>query len=494
MGLDFACLKPKRDAMTTPETIIHRNYWLDEALALETPGHVAAPLDGDRRADVVIVGGGYTGLWTAIDLKSREPSLDVVLIERDICGWGASGRNAGYLLNLWAKFATMKRRFGRDEAIAIGRAVDQGIEELIQFCDDNGIDAEIRRHGWLMAATRPQHDGNWRAMIDDLARHQITPYEELSGGEIKDRWGLTGILSGMLDRTAGHLQPAKLVRGLRRVALERGVVIHEHTCLTGLERRRPPVVRTDRGSITADKVVIAMNAWGARLPELRRFIMVTGYANAMTAPQHDRLRESGFADGPCVNDSYNLINSLRPTAGGRVLFGKPGTALALGGYVDASFEEDTARLLDAERRRKELDPIMPGLQAAYAWSGPIDRSRDGLPVFGPLPGALDIVHATGFSGDGVGPCRLAGKVLASLVLETPDDLTALGLVRPPDPEFPPEPIRWIGTKLVRRAAGQIDLADRDNGRTGALTRRLGKLVAAGVADTEAAPTESPSTS
>lgn len=478
--------------MTTPEKTIHRNYWLDEALSLETAGEDAPPLDGDRRADVAIVGGGYTGLWTAIDLKTREPSLDVVLIERDICGWGASGRNAGYLLNLWAKFATMKRRFGRDEAVAIGRAVDQGIEDLIQFCDDNGIDAEIRRHGWLMAATRPQHDGNWPAMMDDLARHQITPYEELSGAEIEGRWGLTGILSGMLDRTAGHLQPAKLVRGLRRVALERGVIIHEHTGLTGLERRRPPVVRTDHGSITADKVVIAMNAWGARLPELRRFIMVTGYANAVTPPQPERLRDTGFADGPCVNDSYNLINSLRPTAGGRVLFGKPGHAMALAGHVDASFEDDTARLLDAERRRRELDPVMPGLQAAYTWSGPIDRSRDGLPVFGPLPGSPDIVHATGFSGDGVGPCRLAGKVLASLVLETRDDLTALGLVRPPDPEFPPEPVRWIGTKLVRRAVGKIDLADRDNGRVSTVTRRLGQLVAAGVADTQAASTESPS--
>ena len=102
------------------------------------------------------------------------------------------------------------------------------------------------------------------------------------------------------------------------------------------------------------------------------------------------------------------------------------------------------------------------------------------------------MHATGFSGDGVGPCRLAGKVLASLVLETRDDLTALGLVRPPDPEFPPEPVRWIGTKLVRRAVGKIDLADRDNGRVNAVTRRLGQLVAAGVADTQTASTESPS--
>ena len=469
--------------MAEPTGTIHRNFWLDEALALETASDDAPPLAGDMRADVAIVGGGYTGLWTAIDLKTREPSLDVVLIERNICGWGASGRNGGHLLNLWAKFATMKRRFGRDEAVAIGRAVDQGIDELIEFCDANGIDAEIRRQGWLLAATLPRHDGRWPAMIDDLAQHQISPYDELTGAEIESRWGLTGIVSGMLDRTAGHLQPAKLVRGLRRVALARGVTIHEHTGLTRLERRRPPVVHTERGSITADKVVIAMNAWAARLPELRRFIMVTAYANAMTPPMPDRLHETGFAGGPCVNDSITMINSLRPTAGGRVLFGKPGGAMAFAGHVGAGFEDDTARLLDANRRRVELDPIMPGLMPAYAWSGPIDRSRDGLPVFGPLPGLPDIFHATGFSGDGVGPCRLAGKVLASLVLDARDDLTALGLVRPPDPEFPIEPVRWIGTKLVRRAVRKIDDADRNGTQPGAITRKLGGLVAAGVADT-----------
>ena len=472
--------------MTGTGATIHRNFWLDEALALEEPADEAPPLAGDRRADVAIVGGGYTGLWTAIELKTRQPSLDIVLIERDICGWGASGRNAGYLLNMWAKFATMKRRFGRDRAIAIGRAIDQGVEEVVAFCADNAIDAEFRRQGWLVAATLPCHDGRWPAMIDDLARHQIMPYEQLTGAEIEARWGLTGVVSGMLDRTAGHLQPAKLVRGLRRAALERGIAVHEHTALTGLERRRPPVIHTARGTITADKAVIAMNAWGARLPELRRFIMVTGYANAVTAPMPDRLAETGFADGPCVNDSFNLINSLRPTAGGRVLFGKPGHALAFAGHVDSSFEDDTARLLDPARRRAELDPILPGLEPAFAWSGPIDRSRDGLPVFGPLPGSPDIVHATGFSGDGVGPCRLAGKVLASLVLETRDELTDLGLVRPPDPEFPPEPVRWTGTKLVRRAIDRIDTAERAGKEPGALSRKLGSLVAAGVADTMSA--------
>jgi len=199
------------------------------------------------------------------------------------------------------------------------------------------------------------------------------------------------------------------------------------------------------------------------------------------------LAQNGLADGHCVNDSYFLINCFRRTAGGRMLTGKPGYALAVGGHVDASLEDDTERLLDAGRWRVEIDRIMPGLEPAFAWSGPIDRSRDGLPVFGPLPGSPDIVHATGFSGDGVGPCRLAGKVLASLVLETRDELTGLGLVRSPDPEFPPEPIRWIGTKMVRRAVAKIDEADRTGKEVGSLTRKLGSLVAAGVADTMSAP-------
>ena len=467
--------------MTNCSSTVLSNFWLDQALAEETGAAAAPPLDGDAKADVAIVGGGYTGLWTAIELKAREPGLDVVVIEKAICGWGASGRNSGYLLDLWLLFPAMKARFGRETALAIGRASSAAIDGVIGFCADKDIDAEIRRQGWLWGATCQRHDGLWQSLVDDLARDQGPPYQGLTGAEITERWGLTGYVSGLLNPRSAHLQPAKLVRGLRRVALERGVRLHENTALVGLERGRPPAVRTAHGRITAGKVVIAMNAWVVALRELSRSIVATGYANAVTEPMADRLAASGFGDGPCVNDTRMMINALRPTAGGRVLFGKPGWALAYGGRVGDAFEGDTEWLLDSRRHHRELDPVLPGLTASRAWSGPIDRSRDGLQIFGPLPGSPDILHATGFSGDGVGPCWLAGKVLASLALGEQDEWADFGLVHPPEPDFPREPVRWIGVKLVRRAIAKVDDADHAGRKAGLLSCGLKGLMAAGIA-------------
>ena len=459
---------------------LFRNFWLDQAFGEETDAAVAPPLAGDVRCDVLIVGGGYTGLWTAIELKTREPSLDVRIIEKEFCGWGASGRNSGYLLNFWAKYPTLKSICGEARALEVGRAGDDAIEEVVSFCADNGIDAEIRRQGWLWGATLPSGIGEWRPITDELARHQVAPLREISGEEIADRWGVSGMLQGALDERAAHLQPAKLVRGLRRVALERGVVIHEGTAMTGLERRRPVVVTTERGRIAADKVVLAMYAWCAQVRELRRSMTVTGYCNAVSPAMPERLAAIGFDQAPCMNDTRYMINALRPTASGRVLFGKPGHALAYGGHVGRGFEEDTSWNLDPERRKRELDRLVPGLAPAYAWSGPIDRTRDGLPMFGRLPGMPDILYATGYSGDGVGPCRLAGKVMASLALDHDDEWGEFGLIRGPMQDFPVEPLRWIGVKLVRRSLARTDDAAAAGRTIGPVARWLNSQVAAGV--------------
>jgi len=459
----------------------HANFWLEQALAEEGNPAPLPPLDGDQRCDVAIVGGGYTGLWTAIELKRRQPSLDVRLIEKAFCGWGGSGRNAGYLLNMWAKYPTMRGLFGEERALTVGRAADQALEEVIAFCDEHGIDAEFRRRGWLWGATLPQTVGEWRPMMDQLGGHQVVPMREVTAEEIADRWGLRGLHGGAIDEKAGHLQPAKLVRGLRRVALAMGVTIHEGTPMTALRRSGTPRVTTPQGSLTAPRVVLAIYAWAAALPELRRTLAVTGYANAVTAAMPDKLAASGFAEAPAFNDTRFMINALRPTASGRVMFGKPGSALAFGGRVGEAFEHDTAWLLDPERRQRELGSIMPGLEAAYAWSGPIDRTKDGLPLFGRLPGAPDILYGTGFSGDGVGPCRLAGKVLAAMALDCDGEWGDLGLIRPPMQDLPPEPIRWIGVRMVRGALSRTDTAVHAGRRAGPVTRGLSSLMSAGIA-------------
>ena len=175
-----------------------RSYWLDEALGAEA-GAPAPRLEGDERADVCIVGGGYTGLWTAINLKSHEPSLDVALVEADICGAGASSRNAGFLVNLWPKFSTLEKICGAEEALRLGRASAAAIGDLLGFCADHGIDVQHQPVGWLWGSTCAAQAGNWNEAIDALERHQIYPYRRLSGAEITERTGSKVFIEGVIE-------------------------------------------------------------------------------------------------------------------------------------------------------------------------------------------------------------------------------------------------------------------------------------------------------
>ena len=241
-----------------------RSHWLEEALATDTD--IAPQLAGDMRADVCIVGGGYTGLWTAIRLKEHDPSLDVVLIESDICGGGASGRNGGFILSWWAKFSTLKKLCGDEEALRLAQASAEAVREIGTFCDTHGIDAHYRYDGWLWAATSPAQIGAWgECPSPNWISMGLQPFMELSPDDVAQRSGSPLHLGGIFEPTAAIVQPALLARGLRRVALEQGVRIFERSPMVALERRTPPQARTARGSVTAERVVLALNAWGRPL-------------------------------------------------------------------------------------------------------------------------------------------------------------------------------------------------------------------------------------
>jgi len=462
----------------------HRSHWLRQALVADRD--VAPALAGEARADVAIVGGGFCGLWTALELKAREPALDVAIIERDVCGGGASGRNAGYVLNLWAKFATLVQLCGSDGAARVGRAAAQAVADIGSFCAENGIDAEYRPDGWLWGATCLKQRGAWDPVLNALARHQLTPFKEISAQDIASRWGIEGhVGGGVLEPTCATVHPAKLVRGLRRVALARGVRIHESTPLVRLERTARPRVVTPGGTLTAGKVVLAMNAWSAAFPELRRAIMVVAAEAAITEPMPEALAAQGWADGPAATDCRTMVSNYRTTKDGRIEFGKGGGALAFGANVGAAYEGAAPRIGLLHKEFAQAIPRLAHARVEHSWAGPIDRSGAGVPLFGPLPGAPNVFYGMGFSGNGVGPSRLGGTILASLVLGARDEWATCGLVRPPAPAFPGEPVRWLGGQLVRRAVMRKDRLDHAGREADALTKRLVALVPAGLTPTTA---------
>lgn len=462
------------------------SLWLDEADRL---GEEDSPrLEGEERADVCIVGGGYTGLWTAIRLKDHDPSLDVVVVEGRTCGWGPSGRNGGFVLSWWTKFPKFAHALGADDALWLVGASAEAVDEIGAFCQDNGIDAHFRRDGWLWAATSRPQIGSWDDTVAAIESHGVQPFARLDPDEVARRAGSSTHLAGVFEATGATVQPALLARGLRRAALARGVRIFERSPMTRLGRGRPPRIDTPLGSVSAERVVLAMNAWLVQVKELSSSLVVVGSDIVATDPIPDRLAEIGLTDGVAISDSRLLVNYYRTTLDGRIAFGQGGGRLGRGGKIGAAFHgvpaADRARHVTASFH--QLYPALADIQAPTVWTGPIDRSHSGLPLFGRLGGRPDIVFGGGFSGNGVGPAAVAGRILASLTLGLDDRYADAGLRLPPHGGFPPEPVKYLGGRVVRAAVERKERADDHDRRADPLTR-----LAAGFAPAGLVPTRKP---
>jgi putative aminophosphonate oxidoreductase len=432
-----------------------RSLWLDEALPGETD---EAALEGDVRADVCIVGGGFTGLWCALALKEDDPSLDAAIVEADICGGGASGRNGGFVLSWWAKFRALEDLCGTEEALRLARASAAGVEAIGAFCTANDIDAHFRHEGWLWTATSTAQIGAWDATLDRTEALGEQPFVRLEPGEAARRGASPMHLAGVFEPSGATVQPARLARGLRRVALERGVRIFEHSPMRRLDRGRPARVRGHSGSVTADRVVLALNAWATGLPELKRALVVIPSDVIATPPIPERLREIGWPGSTCIDDSRMMVNYWRTTLDGRIVFGKGGGGITFGARIGPEYDGPSPRadwVVDSFHR---LYPALGDVPAERSWFGPIDRSKIGLPFFAPIDDAGTILVGAGYSGNGVGPSYLGGRILASLALGLDDEWASSGLVRTPG-GLVPEPVRYVGGRVVRAAIARAEAAE-----------------------------------
>jgi len=451
------------------------SWWLQEA------GPVASvtELRGRQHADVCIVGGGFTGLWTALEIKHLEPSLDVVVIEADVCGSGASGRNGGFAMTFWHHFSGLERACGAEEALRLARASQAAVAEIGEFCDRHGIGAHYRRAGWLWTATNQAQVGAWESTLAAVERHGEKPFERLDADEVAARSGSRTHLAGVFEPGSATVQPALLARGLLRVARTRGVRVFERSPVTALERARPRVVRTARGQVAAGRVVVAMGAWTAQLRQLRRAFVIVSSDIVITDPIPDQLERIGWRNGASISDSRLMVHYYRTTDDGRIAFGKGGGRLAYGARIGSSFTG----------RSPIADQVTRGLRATYAslaavpiaasWTGPIDRTVDGLPFFF-SPGRPDLVCGAGYSGNGVGPSLIGGRILASLALGRDDEWAHSGLVRRPPPGMPAEPFRYVGGRIVRGAVARKERAEEESRHPGRVDRALAGLAPAGL--------------
>jgi putative aminophosphonate oxidoreductase len=454
-----------------------RSLWLQEALRLEEGGD-APELVESIDADVCIVGGGYTGLWTALRVKELQPGASVVLVESDICGGGPSGRNGGFALSWWPKVETLKKRFGDEEALRLVKASEDTIAQIGAFCEREGVDAHFHQGGWLWTATSPAQVGSWEGAVATAEAYGEHPFELLSAEEVQARTGSPVHLGAAFEASAATVQPALLARGMRRVALERGIRIHERTPMVELDRERG-IVRTPSGSIRAGAIVLALNAWAIRIKELSRALVAVSSDIVATAPVPEQLEESGWAGGEAISNCRLMVHYYRTTRDGRVAFGRGGGRLAFGGRVNSNFDQSDAQTEGLKKDLVRLVPAASGVPITNDWGGPIDRTTDGLPFAGRLPGKVPIVYGTGYSGNGVAPSLTFGKILASSALGLEDEWSGAALNSGVASRFPPEPVRFIGGLVVREAVRRKESREDEGLRCDPVTGALAGLAPQG---------------
>lgn len=457
---------------------LKRSYWQESI----EPSDPCSSLIGSQRADVAIIGGGFVGLWTALTIKEHEPDCKVIILEQDVCGGGASGRNGGFVMSWWPKIGTITSICSREEAVFLGRSSEQAISELGEFCRQNAIDAHFVQKGWLWTATTPAHVDSWNGTLDACERLGVHPFERLSRQEVQRRTGSPVHLSGVFEASNATVQPAALVQGMRRVAIERGVIIHERSGVSRIRSGEPAQLHCKTGTLSAGKVVLATNAWSAAIPELARLITPVNSSIVVTKPLGNRLEQLGWTGGESITDSQLMVDYYRTTRDGRIAFGKGTGAITYRSEINGVFSEDDDSI---ELTKADLLSTYPELNTdavAHSWSGPIDRTYDSLPVFGKLSRQPNIFYGIGWSGNGVGPSRMGGRILASLALARNDAWSRSSLVGRRCKTFPPEPLRYFGGNLVRGAVIRKETAEMQGLPPGTLDKMLASLAPSGLED------------
>ncbi|HET6380630.1 MAG TPA: FAD-binding oxidoreductase [candidate division Zixibacteria bacterium] len=450
-----------------------RSWWLREALAAEGDPSPRPGLRGDGRADVAIVGGGYTGMWTAYFLTERAPDTRIVLLEQDVCGGGPSGRNGGFVHGWWEDLEYLVRQFGEEAGLALARAADEVVDGVGAFCERHGVDAWYTKAGYLRVNAFPREPNDWDRTVDALRRRGIhdalVPW---TAEQVQRVCASPAVRDGLMMPSAASVQPARLARGLRRVLLERGVQIHEGTRVRRIEGHGSAGLRveTDHGTVSADQAVLAVNAWAAGWPGFRHRVLAWGSYMILTEPIADRLAELGWTGGQLLSDSRFTISYFRTTADGRIAFGAGVGAAGFGGSIGPTFTHDRRAVARVTANFRRLFPMLRDVRLEDAWGGPIDVTGNRFPEIGSTHGGrLHFAH--GYGGNGVGPAYLAGRILAALVDGRTDADARLPLVGRRQPLLPPEPLRFLGARLVREALVRQDDA-LDAGREPSLPVRL----------------------
>jgi glycine/D-amino acid oxidase-like deaminating enzyme len=411
--------------------------------------------------DVAVVGGGLTGLWTAYYLAEADPALRIAVLEAEVAGFGASGRNGGWCSALYpVSPARLAAESGSDGAAAQYRAMRDTVYEVAKVVETERIDADLALGGTVVLARSATQLARARAEVGDARRYGID-LEFLDAAAAEGRLAATSVLGGTYTPHCAAVQPAKLVRGLAEAVERRGVTVYEQTRVRALA---PHTVRTERGTVRAQTVVRATEGYTPGLRQARRDVAPVYSLIIATAPLPDRTwDEIGLRDRETFSDYRHLIIYGQRSADGRMVFGGRGAPYHFGSRVRASYDRVPRVFAALRRALVELFPVLRDVPITHQWGGPLGIARDWHASVH-FDAATGLAAAGGYVGDGVSTTNLAGRTLADLITGRSSELTRLPWVGHRSRRWEPEPLRWLGANAALRAMTWADVSEARRGR------------------------------
>jgi len=429
-----------------------KSYWL----AAYGPYAPNPPVQGDLKVDVAIIGAGYTGLTTAYNLRKDAPGLSVAVLEAEVVGFGASGRNGGFSMTLFGlEPAVTKALFGHQRTVEAHRYMERAVDYVDALVKEHLIQSDYWFPGFLRAATTPGYARRIQHDLEILTSMGISGIEWIEADRIRAEVDSPRFLGGWWEPRCGLLDPAKQARELKRIALQSGAQVYEETPVTEVQRSDQGfTLSTPAGKVMANKLVFATNAYSHLIPQLKRKQVPAFTHMVVTEPLSEaRLAPIGWKDRQGIEDARNLVHYFRLTIDNRLAMGGSDVSLAYGG--DMGRDVNPRVFADLERDIAWLFPSLKGVQITHRWGGPVSVPVDMAPAIGFL-GDPRAVYSLGCVGHGVSMTHLNGRLLADLVLECKTDLTDVWFVNRRMIPWPPEPLRMAASQAIR---GYLRLED-----------------------------------
>jgi glycine/D-amino acid oxidase-like deaminating enzyme len=433
-----------------------RSFWL------ETCGEDLNPRPALARSvdlDVAILGGGYTGLWTAYYLLCSNPDLKVAVLEKEIVGFGASGRNGGWCSSKFPVTPSMlERRYRREKARALMLAMNGAVDEVSRFCQSEGVDAHFHKGGILTLARGQHHVPMLRASFEAYSRLGLAnQYKLLSPEQAQERVQVTRVCGAMFAAENASVHPARLVRGLARAIERRGGTIYEKTEITGFSGGSAPKLITAAGEVRASRsLVLAGESYLTQLPQLHRVVLPIYSLIALTEPLSEQQWSAiGWQNRESVASCNYTVDYLTRTADGRILLGSRGAPYHFGSTISDDQELHAATHAHIERLVVEWFPVLQGIQFTHHWGGSVGMPRDWMPMVAFDPGTK-IATARGYTGQGVSTTNLTGRILAEMISGKRTELSRLPVAERQSPLWEVEPLRWLAVRYMQDAFRRID--------------------------------------